>query len=110
MVALTKPYIGVEDAPEQELAEHIYRFQSEWFAFVQHPGVPSGNNPAERALRPTVIARKISGGTRSPKGSKTMCALRTLFGTWALNRRDTLQACFELLTAPVPAPARASPG
>lgn len=110
LVALTKPYHGVEDAPERELAEHICRYQSEWFAFVQHPGVPSGNNPAERALRPTVIARKISGGTRSPKGSRTMCALRTLFGTWALNGRDTLQACFDLLTAPAPAPARASPG
>lgn len=110
LLALTKPYVDVEGAPQREVAVHISRFQSEWFAFVQHPGVPSGNNAAERALRPTVIARKVSGGTRSPKGSKTMCALRTLFGTWALNGRDTLQACFELLTTPTPTPATAPPG
>ena len=36
---------------------------------------------AERAIRPLVIARKISGGTRSERGSNTRMALHTLFAT-----------------------------
>ena len=106
--ALAKPYLEDKKAPQHQLAARIERFQSELFVFVQYPGVPSGNNPAERALRPSVVARKISGGTRSAKGSKTMAALRTLFGTWALRGRDTLQACIELVTG-TPAPVRAAP-
>ena len=105
---IAKPYLKNEAAPQHTLAERIERFQSELFVFVQFPGVPSGNNPAERALRPTVIARKISGGTRSAKGSRTMSTLRTLFGTWALNGLDTLQACISLLTG-TPAAAPAAP-
>lgn len=106
LLALAKPYLADENAPQHTLAARIERFQAELLTFVQYAGVPSGNNPAERALRPTVIARKISGGTRSEKGSRTMSILRTLFGTWALRGRDTLQACMELLigvSAPVPA-------
>ena len=97
---IARPYLQEKSTPQHGLANRIERFQSELFVFVQYPAVPSGNNPAERALRPTVIARKISGGTRSAKGSTTMAALRTLFGTWALRGRDTLQACLELLTVP----------
>ena len=43
---------------------------------------PSDNNPAERSLRPLVISRKISGGTRSEQGTETKMALASLFGTW----------------------------
>jgi transposase len=100
--AIAKPYLQDEDAPQHKLAARIERFQSELFVFVQYAGLPSGNNPAERAIRPTVIARKISGGTRSAKGSATMSSLRTLFGTWILRGRDTLQASIDLLTDPHP--------
>jgi hypothetical protein len=100
LLAIAKPYLQDKESPQHELAARIDRFQAELFIFVQYPGVPSENNPAERALRPTVIARKISGGTRSEKGSKTMSALRTLFGTWLLRGHDTLQACIELLVGP----------
>ncbi|HAT46195.1 MAG TPA: hypothetical protein DIU08_05310 [Ktedonobacter sp.] len=34
-------------------------------------------------VRPLVIARKISGGTRRPHGSETRLALFSLFGSWA---------------------------
>lgn len=105
---IARPHLADEAAPQQTLAARIERFQSELFVFVQYSGVPSGNNPAERALRPTVIARKVSGGTRSAKGSDTMAALRTLFGTWTLRGIDTLQACFDLLIGTPPV-ARAAP-
>ncbi|MBA2391425.1 MAG: transposase [Ktedonobacteraceae bacterium] len=36
----------------------------ELFVFVAVPGVPAHTNLAERNVRPLVVARKISGGTR----------------------------------------------
>ena len=58
-------------ARQRVLAQRIDRFLGELFTFVQYPGVPSENNAAERAIRPAVIARKVSGGTRSSRGSDT---------------------------------------
>jgi len=44
--------------------------------------VYADNNLAQRNVRPLVIARKISGGTRSQEGSDTRMGLFSLFGTW----------------------------
>lgn len=96
---LAKPYLGVKSAPQRVLAERIERYGSELFVFVQYPEVPSENNAAERAIRPAVVARKISGGTRSARGSKTSTVLRTLFETWHLQGRNTLDACKSMLVA-----------
>lgn len=109
LLALAKPYAHVVEAPQRVLAERIVNFEDQLFTFVQHPGTPSENNPAERAVRPAVIARKISGGTRSEKGSATKSALLTLFGTWKLRGQDQLQACTEMLRQ-ASASARAAPG
>jgi transposase len=64
---------------------------------LAQPEVPATNNQAERSLRPAVIARKISGGTRSEKGSKTQTSLMSLFGTWTLREYPLLQSCQRLL-------------
>jgi transposase len=65
--------------------------------------VPATNNLAERSLRPAVVARKISGGTRSPKGSDTKMGLMSLFGTWQVQDKPLLESCRQLLLAPRPA-------
>jgi len=39
--------------------------------FLNHPGLPIQNNQAERDLRPAVILRKLSGGTKSVAGDKS---------------------------------------
>jgi hypothetical protein len=96
---LAKPYSKDESAPQRVLAKRIERFVSELFVFVQYPEVPSENNAAERAIRPAVVARKISGGTRSEKGSKTASVLRSLFETWNLNGYNTIDACRNMLVA-----------
>jgi transposase len=83
--------------PQDQLAERLYRFSSELFTFVQHPHVPSDNNAAERAIRPAVVARKVSGGTRSTNGSEVRATLMSLFGTWTLRGQDPLSACQQML-------------
>jgi transposase len=97
LLALAQPYLKCKNAPQRVLAQRIDRFLGELFVFVQHPEVPSENNAAERAIRPAVMARKGSGGTRSPKGSKTSSVLRTLFETWALQGHNSLDACREMI-------------
>jgi len=37
------------------------------FEFVKNPEMDGTNNAAKQALRPAVIARKVSGGSRSEK-------------------------------------------
>ena len=93
-----------EKAPQAVLAERIERYAPELFCFAEHPDVPSENNAAERAIRPSVIARKISGGTRSAKGSKTYAAIASMFGTWQVNDRNPWEACLHMLTYQPSAP------
>lgn len=94
---IARPFLK-QPVPQRTLAERIERFSSELFVFVEHPDTPPDNNAAERAIRPAVIARKVSGGTRSPHGSNTMAVLRSLFATWRLRGHDPLDCCRQLLT------------
>jgi transposase len=97
LLKLGRPYAQTQ-AKQSTLAERIMRYAQELFTFVEHPQVPSENNAAERAIRPAVIDRKVTGGTRSPKGSRTKEVLMTLFGTWHARELDVLEACQRMLT------------
>ena len=74
---------------------------TELFVFVAEPDVPSDNNPAERSLRHLVISRKISGGTRSERGTESKMTLASVFGTWRARGLNPLAACRQLLTSPL---------
>ncbi len=52
------------------LAKRIVAQAPRWFTFMDHPLVEPTNNSAERALRPIVIARKLTQGTRGPNGQR----------------------------------------
>ena len=94
---LARPYAEDPEAPQRGLAQRILKHLHELFVFVSDPAVPGDNNLAERSLRPAVIARKISGGTRSPKGSETKMKLMSLFGTWQLQSKPLHATCQGLL-------------
>jgi transposase len=87
-------------SPQAALCQRVERYHPELFAFVADPVVPPTNNAAERSLRPLVIARKISGGTRSAQGSQTRMILQSLVATWDLRGRDSLAELLTLLRAP----------
>ncbi len=89
-------------APHRVLAQRIRGHLLQWFVFVEYPEVPSTNNLAERSLRPAVIARKISGSTRTEKGFWTKMGLMSLFGTWAARGQSLLPACQRLLLTDSP--------
>lgn len=88
--------------PAQALCKRLLRHSSELFEFVLQPGLASDNNLAERSVRPLVIARKISGGTRSKRGSDTRMDLQTLFATWTAQGKSALDQCRLMLASPRP--------
>jgi len=91
--------------PRATLAERMEKFATELFVFIEYPDVPADNNRAERGLRHPVVSRKISGGTRSEKGSITFTTLATLFGTWKERREDLLLNATAILQTKIPKPA-----
>lgn len=82
------------------MCRRIENHIKELFVFVAHPEVPSDNNAAERSLRPLVVSRKVSGGTRSAAGTGTKMALASIFGTWRAQGLNPLAACQQLLASP----------
>jgi len=97
MVALGQRHALTKKHPCQALAKLLLRHQDELFQFVLFAQVSADNNLAERSLRPLVIARKISGGTRSPAGTATRMALASLVGTWMARGLNPFTECLMLL-------------
>ena len=108
LLSLCRPFSDDALAPQAKLCRRIERFikslprtrYGELFVFVSHPDVPPENNAAERSLRHLVIARKISGGTRSDQGTDSKMALASLFGSWRAKGLDPLLECRTLLISP----------
>lgn len=75
-------------------------------AFLDYPDLPADNNHAEREIRSLVLTRKISGGTRSPRGSDTVSTWASIYRT--LRKQDIplapyirqMQSSFHLGTPP----------
>ena len=100
--ALACCYADTPGHPCQTLALRLRRHRGELFEFVRVPDLAATNNEAERRLRPLVIARKISGGSRSPHGTQTRLDLASLFQTWHAQGRNSFAACYTLLHSALP--------
>ena len=100
LMKVCRPHIKKKRA-QSGLCERMERFLPELFVFVGDERVPSDNNAAERSVRQLVVSRKISGGSRSEKGSETKSIMASLFGTWKLQGLDIYQSCLNLLTAKI---------
>lgn len=91
-------YARVKAHPCQALAKRLLRHEGELFQFVLVPGMRADNNLAERSIRPLVVIRKISGGSRSAAGTKTRMALASLFQTWQARGQNPFDQCLALLS------------
>ncbi|KTD14628.1 Transposase IS66 family protein [Legionella gratiana] len=79
----------------KNLLEH---FSALWtFLFIQ--GVEPTNNHAERCLRPAVIWRKKSFGTRSDYGSDYVAKTMSFIMTCKLQARNSFEFLKESMTA-----------
>jgi transposase len=72
------------DDGHKKLRELAGEFLNDWEVIlrqVAEPNLPLTNNPAESALRPMVIARDISHGTRCASGSRAYALLASVIET-----------------------------
>ena len=73
-----------------EKAERMYQWASD-------RRVPADNNRAERELRPTVIARKVSCGSQSEAGAKTRETMMSVTQTLKKRVKDPIRECKRVL-------------
>jgi len=82
------------------LQARLLRHPGEWLVFLDDPRVPPTNNQAERALRPLVVLRKITFGSRSDAGATRMEKLMTVAETARRHGHRASDIYFELYTRP----------
>jgi len=86
--------------PSIQRLQNIFRENAHrLYHWVRDPAVPAENNRAERALRPLVIARKISFGSQSEQGLRTRSILMSVVNTIALRGGDVVAVIRSLLDA-----------
>jgi len=67
------------------------------FRFVDNPEIESTNNRAESGLRPAVVIRKISGGSRSEDGAEVTARLLSVLQTIKMQTSNPYQGLLNLL-------------
>src|SRR6266481_1506247 len=81
----------------RKLARGIRKCRGDLFVFVTRRDVPATNNECERALRPSVIFRKVTGGFRSQWGARTYADALSVIATGRLHGRSALLALRDAL-------------
>ena len=82
------------------LRRRIARDRAHLFVFVTERDVPATNNVSDRALRPSVIFRKVTNGFRSEWGADTYAAFRSVVSTAKANGHSVLNDLRKALAAP----------
>ena len=70
-----------EHADAKRLISRLKRHRRELTRFLWDEQLDGSNNAAERALRPAVVMRKITGGNRSEQGAQAWATLASLLKT-----------------------------
>lgn len=90
------------DDGHKKLRELAGEFLNDWEVIlrpVSEPDLPLTNNPAESALRPMVIARNISHGTRCASGSRAYALLASVIETCRLRKASSWHYLAEVIRA-----------
>jgi transposase len=83
------------------LLERYRTHRAHLLLFLHRPDVPSDNNACERALRPSVIHRKVMGSFRSEWGAPAYAALATVLNTAKRAGENVFQKLINLMGPPV---------
>lgn len=77
-----------QDPDCQRLSKRILKYLDELLLWLLNPAVKPDNNTAERELRPAVVTRKTSFGSRSKGGAQDFACLLSLIQTWERQDQD----------------------
>jgi transposase len=92
--------LGQYDEPHaRRIAKRMKKHLGELTAFLREKDLDPTNNAAERAIRPAVVMRKISGGSRSKSGANAWATLGSLLRTADQEGKNLLQTIKSMLTA-----------
>ena len=87
------------DPDAQRLNKRLYKYREKLTTFLHNEHVEGTNNAAERALRPAVVMRKITGASRSAEGARAWSILASVMRTAEQQGRDVLETIKTLLKA-----------
>lgn len=90
--------ITPEDADARRLCKRLERYRGELTRFLWDEKLDGTNNAAERALRPAVVMRKITGGSRSRAGATAWAKLASLLRTTDQKGLGVFDATKKLVT------------
>ena len=99
----------VKTPAAQALLKRYRKHRQHLLVFLYDPAVPHHNNDAERALRPSVVHRKVTGGFRSAWGAHAYAALASVIDTAKLRGQSVFGTLGALMGCPV-LPYLAAPG
>lgn len=85
----------------RNLLERYRKYRDSLFVFLERNDVPADNNACERALRPSVIHRKVMGSFRSDWGAQAYASLATVLNTAKRNGESAFQKLAQLMGTPV---------
>ena len=81
----------------QRLRKRYVKHRDHLFTFLRRQDVPADNNACERALRKSVVHRKVSGGFRSAWGAEAFATMATVLQTGHKHGEDALSTLTALL-------------
>ena len=82
--------------------DHVVRHRVEILTFLYHEDIEATNWPAEQAMRPAVVNRKVFGGNRTPAGARAQEILGSVFATCTQNAVKALNFLSHLIRLPAP--------
>jgi len=97
---------SLTDPDASRLQRRYQKYRQSLFVFLYRSDVPPTNNVSERALRPSVIHRKVIGCFRSTWGANAYAAFASVIATAALKGISSFDAILNLFGTPsLPLPA-----
>jgi transposase len=92
----------IEHAPNARFQRHLVNERDAIFTYLYHPEIEATTWMPEQEIRPGVVNRKTSGGSRSERGAEAQAILPSLFRTARRQGREPVALMVKLLRAPHP--------
>jgi len=84
----------------RKFQKHLAGHTDEILTFLYDPDIEATNWPAEQAVRPLVVNRKVFGGNRTTSGGHAQEILGSVFATLAKRALDTLSFVSRIIRSP----------
>jgi transposase len=91
----------VHNQAARNLKERFLTHRDKLLVFLHDPDVPPTNNESERALRTSVIHRKVTNCFRSEWGAKAYAALQSVIATARFKGENIFDALVKLMGKPI---------